>query len=445
MSLNVKKSGPADIAVFDDTERIAEIRGLKLVFARFRPGGSTLVAETVPIFLFWMQYANHQDPNRNTGTRGEVDTVSQNNDTVVLRCLGTTASGACSSTVVLTIRREKDPVRYVYNVQASLDIRSDKGWIVTPNPTQGEVEFCNFWPQSSFSSNPSDHKKYQACYRSSPTGVEVIPHHHVESPDKHNILMNRGDSFLWLLEDENPCITVLGENIVTAGLCAYMWDAHFAFKVCTEGKDVLLSNGTHFEAAYELRSLDRREARQIQERVQHRPIDLNSVPLYVPDVNPCVQPFRNVGKDLRYVWPWESEGNGADAEFKFDDSGCLSIRSRGNGISQWKLTTIGPAFGGKPFMAGRRYQLSTFVKTSQLKGKVLVAVRLHRTDRGSVFDLQNYETFFSEQTIQSDSDWSLLRFTTPAISPAPDRLHLLLILEGSGTTLFRDVTFEVLK
>ncbi|MEX2116442.1 MAG: hypothetical protein WEB37_06120 [Bacteroidota bacterium] len=445
MSLIVKTSGPADVTVFDDTERIAEIRGLKLVFAQFRPGGSALVAETVPVFLFWMQYANHQDPNRNVGTRGQVEVVSQKDDTVVLRCLGTTASGACLSTVALSIRRAKEPVRYIYTVQASLDIRSDEGWRVTPNPTQGEVEFCNLWPEGSFSANPHDLKKYQACYFSTATGVTIIPHHHFESPDKHNIPMNRGDRFLWLQEDENPCLTILAERGVTAGLCAYMWDAHFAFKVCTEGKDVLLPNGTHFEAAYELRSLDASEARQIQTRAKNQDIDLDSVPLYVPDVNPCAQHFRNVGNDLRYVWPWESEGNGADADFTFDDSACLGISSRGKGVSLWKLTTIGPAFGGKPFMAECRYRVSTFVKASHLKGKALIAVRLHRADRGSVFDLQNYETFFSEQTIQSDSDWSPLTFTTPIISPAPDRLHLLLILEGSGTTMFRDVSFEVLK
>lgn len=444
MSLTVKTSGPADVTVFDDAERIAEIRGLKLVFALFRPGGSALVAETVPVFLFWMQYANHQDPNRNVGARGQVDVVSQKDDTIVLRCLGTTASGACLSTVILTIQREKGPVRYVYTVQSSLDIRSDEGWLVTPNPTQGEVEFCNLWPEGSFSANPSDRKKYQACYHSSSTGVKLIPHHHIESRDKHNILMNRGDSFLWLREDESPCLTVLGERTVTAGLCAYMWDAHFAFKVCTEGKDFLLPNGTHFEAAYELRSLDASEARQIQARVKYQDIDLASVPLYIPDVNPCAQHFRNVGSDLRYVWPWESEGNGTDADFTFEDS-ALSISSRGKGVSRWKLTTIGPAFGGKPFAAGCRYRVSTSVKSSRLKGKVLIAVRLHRADRGSVFDLQSYETFFSEQAIQMDSDWSPLTFTTPMISPAPDRLHLLLILEGSGTTMFRDVFFEVLQ
>lgn len=444
MSLNVNASGPADVTIFDDGERIAEIRGLKLVFARFRPGGSALIAETVPMFLFWMQYANHQDPNRNAGTDGRIELVAQNEDEVVLKCFGTTASGACSSLVVLTIRRAKAPVRYVYSVLASLDILGD-GWRVTPNPTQGEVEFCNLWPEGSFSANPLDQKKYQACYLSTAAGVTIIPHHHFESPDKHNIPMNRGDRFLWLQENENPCLTIIAERGVTAGLCAYMWDAHFAFKVCTDGKDVLLPNGTHFEAAYELRSLDASEAGQIQARAKNQDIDLDSVPLYIPEVNPCAQHFRNVGNDLRYVWPWESDGDGADAGFTFDDSACLGISSRGNSVSQWKLTTIGPAFGGKPFAAGCRYRVSTFVKASRLKGKVSIAVRLHRADRGSVFDLQNYETFFSEQTIQSDSDWSPLTFTTPMIFPAPDRLHLLLILEGSGTTMFRDVSFEVLK
>ncbi|MEX2117411.1 MAG: hypothetical protein WEB37_11035 [Bacteroidota bacterium] len=446
MSLKVKIMGAADVTVVDGEERIAEIRGLKLIFARFRPGGTAIVGETVPLFLFWMQYANHQDPDRNAGAEGRVEVVSQKADQVVLQCLGTTASGVAASSVVLTIRRDQDPVRYCYAAHATLDVRSGEGWLVTPNPTQGEVEFCNLWPEGAFSPNPNHPKKYQACYLVTSSGVASIPHHHVESPDKHNIPMIRGDRFLWLQEDENPCLTIQAESAVTAGLCAYMWDAHFAYKVCTDGKDVLLPNGSHFEAAYELTSLDKTEVQQILARAENRQaIDLNTVPMYIPGVNPCAKHFRNVGKDLRYVWPWEPEENGSDAKFGFDDSACLSIDSRGTGFSQWKLATFGPAFGGKPFVAGCRYRVSAFVKTSHLKGKAMIAVRLHKEGHGSVFDLQYYETFVSEEKVQGDSEWSPLRFITPVISPAPDRLHLLLIQEGSGTTLFRDVSFEVLS
>ena len=451
MSLNVRQSGPANLAVLDDADQIAEISDLKLTSARFRPNGRALIGETVPLFLFWMQYANHEDPERNAGTGGQVEIVAQTPDEVVLKCSGKTASGACLSSVVLTIRRIQDPVRYVYSVHATLDVVSEQGWLVTPNPTQGEVEFANLWPEGTFSPNPNDPKRYQACYLVTPSGVERIPHHHLETSDKHNILMNREDRFLWLLEDENPCLTILAENKVTAGVCAYMWDAHFAYKICSEGKEVRLPTGSHFEASYELTSLDKSEAKPIIDRAVNRPApELATIPLYVSGVNHFTRTLQNAGLDWRYIWPWEAEGDSVstpvfDLEFGFDDSSCLRIDSRASGKSCWKVTTLGPAFGGKPFADGSQYRLSAIVKTSKVEGKSIIALRLHRENQGSVFEIQKYEMFTSSQTLQGDTDWRLLKVITPPISPAPDRLHLLLIQEGSGTTWFDDVFFEVLS
>ncbi len=451
MSLSVKQTGPADLTVFDGADLIAEIRGLKLTSAHFRPGGTALVGETVPLFLFWMQYANHQDPERNIGSGGKVEIVSQRPDQVMLKCSGTTASGACSSSMVLTIRCLQDPTHYVYSVQATLDVLSEQGWLVTPNPTQGEVEFVNLWPDGTFSPNPNDPKRYHACYLVTSASVERIPHHHLETSDKHNIVMNRGDRFLWLQEDENPCLTIRTENAVTAGLCAYMWDAHFGYKICTEGKEALLPAGTRFEAGYVLTSLDEKEAQPIVDRAVDRPVpDLATIPLYVPGVNDFTRTLQNVWTDWRYIWPWEAEGDSGstrvlDTAFGFDDSTCLRIDSRGTGKSCWKLTTLGPAFGDKPFVGGSKYQLSAMVKTSKLQGKTMIAMRLHRESHGSVFDIQNYDTFTSDKTLQGDTDWRMLKLVTPPISPAPDRLHLLLIQQGIGTTWFDNVLFEVLS
>jgi hypothetical protein len=450
VSLNVKQTGPADLTVLDDADQIAEIRGLKLTSARFRPDGKALIGEIVPLFLFWMQYANHENPERNAGTGGRIEIVSQTPDEVVLRCQGTTASGACSSTVILTARRKRDPVRYVYSAQATLDVVSEQGWLVTPNSTQGEVEFANIWPDGAFSPNANDPKRYRACYLVTSSGVERIPHHHLETADKHNIVMNRGNRFLWLLEEENPCLTILSEITVTAGLCAYMWDAHFAYKICTEGKEVLLPAGSHFEAGYELTSLDKTEAESIVDKAVDRPApDIATIPLYVPGVNHFTQTLQSAGADWRYVWPWEAEGDSVstplfDLEFGFDDTSCLRIDSNGEGKSCWKVTTLGPAFGGRPFVDGTQYRLSAIVKTSKLDGKTTIAVRLHRENKGSVFDIQSYEMFTSSQALQGDTDWKLLKVITPPISPPPDRIHLLLIQEGSGTTWFDDVFFEAL-
>ena len=103
MSLSIKKTGTADFTVSDEQEQIAEIRGLTLSFARFRPGGKPLIGDTVPLFLFWMQYANHQDPERNAGTGGTVEIITESSDQVVLKCSGITSSGnveCCSARCV---------------------------------------------------------------------------------------------------------------------------------------------------------------------------------------------------------------------------------------------------------------------------------------------------------------------------------------------------------
>ena len=448
MGLSVRTIKPGDAVVNDGAQRVAEIRGLKLVSACFRPGGKMLIGETFPLFLFWMQYANHQEPERNAGTNGQIELITQEDSRLVLKCTGTTGSGSCRSSVELTIRRLEDPVRYVYSVRSSLDVRSDKGWLVTPNPTQGEVEFANVWPDGTFSPDPAASKQFQACYVVTAAGPQRIPHHHLETSDKHNIEMKRGDKFLWLGEDENPCLTVLAEEHVTAGLCAYMWDAHFAFKICHEGTEVRLPAGSHFEAAYELTSIDREEATQIAQQAVPRPApDLSLIPLHGTGVDRFDRTL-DTDNDCRFIWPWEAEGSeqavlALDRSTGFDDASSLRIDSR-NGSSCWKLTTLGPAYGEKPFVAGSRYQLTAQVKTSRLKGKAQIAVRLHREDRGSVFDLHNYETFTSAQMVDGDTDWKMLKIVTPSISPAPDRIHLLLMQEGSGTSWFDNVSFEEL-
>ena len=80
MSLTVKKTESSGLSIYDDQEQIAEINGLKLTFARFRPDGRALINDTVPLFLFWMQYANHQDPERNASAGATVEIIGQSPD-----------------------------------------------------------------------------------------------------------------------------------------------------------------------------------------------------------------------------------------------------------------------------------------------------------------------------------------------------------------------------
>ena len=448
MSLHASQTGPADFIVADGTEQIAEIRDLKLMFARFRPAGRALIGKTFPLPLYWMQYANHQDPERNASTEASVRLISLNSDEVILECSGKTASGSCLSRLLLSIRRTTDPVRFTYTFDAKLDVLSDSGWLVTPNPTQGEVEFANIWPEGTFSQDPRDRKLYDACYVITPAGVERIPHHHLESEDKHCIELNRKDKFVWLKEDENPCFELTSGKMVTAGVCAYMWDSHFAYKVCIGGGTVAVPAGTQFTAGYRLTSMDEREAQGIVQRAIERPSSaIDTIPLYVNGVNRFSETILTVGEDRRFVWPWEPEaGQNAtlvrDQSCGFDDNTSLRISSQDPGISCWKATTLGPAFGGDPFTEGSRYRLTARVKTASLAGQSLIAIRLHRENRGSVFDLRNYEIFEAPAPLRGDADWTLLEAITPPIAPAPDRLHMLLIQSGSGTTWFDNVLLE---
>jgi hypothetical protein len=451
MGLNAEQTGPADLTVFDDGEPIAEIRQLTLAFARFRRGGRSLIGDVVPLPLYWMQYANHQDPERNTGTAARVTLVSAKPDAVMVRCTGTTGSGACRSTFVLAIHGDQHSGRYTYLIDAKLDVVSGQSWRVTPNLTQGEVEFANLWPDGTFSAKRNEQKRYQACYLVTPSRIERISHHHLESSDKHNIPMKRGDRFLWLQEDENLCLVMRSEAAITAGVCAYMWDTHFAYEICGEGKDTILPAGTHFEASYELSSLAANETAEILAGALDRPApELATTPLYVRGINRFSETLQSVEGDLRFIWPWETEGTAVsvltlDQECGFDDSTSVRIDSENAGRSCWKATTLGPAFGDKPFVDASRYELTALVKTANLEGRAMLAIRLHRENSGSVFNIDNYEVVTSMHSLRGTSPWTKLEVITPPISPAPDRLHLLLIQEGKGTTWFDNVLLEVLR
>jgi hypothetical protein len=89
--------------------------------------------------------------------------------------------------------------------------------------------------------------------------------------------------------------------------------------------------------------------------------------------------------------------------------------------------------------------LSARVKSEDLAGKALVALRMHREGREGLFDPSTYETHESPLTVRGDTPWTLLDLTTPPISPPPDRVHILLIQEGPGMTWFDNVELEELQ
>jgi hypothetical protein len=103
---------------------------------------------------------------------------------------------------------------------------------------------------------------------------------------------------------------------------------------------------------------------------------------------------------------------------------------------------LGPAYGEAPFRSGSRFRLSAFVKTRALRGSARIGLRLHRAGIGDVFDVADYETYYSETAVSGTSEWTAITVMTPVIDPAPDRMHLLLEMEGTGTCWFDDVFFE---
>ncbi len=443
MSLIYKQTDRAGCIVEDGGERIAEIHSLRLVFARFRKGGRALIGPTVPLPLYWMQYADHEHPDRNAGSHGRVTPQSEHDDEIVIECKGTTASGSWSSVFVLTIRRSVGTYEYI--VDAALQVMSD--YTVTPNPFHGELEFANLWPEDVFVTDPKRSKRYRACIVDSPAGPLRIPHNHLESSDKHDVPLRRGDRFLWAPEDENLCLTVETDRSVTAGLCAYMWDAHFGYRICHERVPVVLPGGRSYHARYRLTDIGPEEAGNLLEGAQNRPAPgVLQIPIYVEGLNTFSRTISSPEDDA--VWPWEQEGDArfsVDPNRGFDDSHSLRIDSSLSSTACWKATTLGPAYGKPAFRPGSRFRLSGYVATQNLGGNARIAIRLHREGHGSVFELNDYELFSSDSGATGTEDWKRLGVTSAPISPAPDRLHLLLIQQGKGTTWFDNILMEELR
>jgi hypothetical protein len=452
VALVIEKRGPEGLIVRDDDAVIAEFAGLELGNVRLRPGGSQLFSSEVPIPLYWRQYANYQNPDRNASGEPRLEVLpAGSDDRVLVECAGRNSSGSISSRATVEFVRMQEPVRYEIGVRTTLRVQKGASWRVVPNPHHGELEFLTLFPSVTFLPGREGSKRYQACYLDQNGMVWRIPHHHLESVDKHNIGMHKHDRFLWLLEDENPCLEILSDDPVTAGLCAYMWDGHFAFKVCTRGEPVDLPGSSRFEASYRLSSVGREAGAKLVEAARERDApNINEIPICTAGVNRFDTTWNDLPEGATVVWPWEHEIDSAgdtvecslDRIMGYDDSSSLRIVGRGGARARWIATTFGPAFGGAPFNDHCRFRLEAVVRTRQLAGRATVSIRLHRSGRGDVFDVSTYDHFSGATQASGDTDWVRLSVETPPISPPPDRLHLLLEHEGSGTSWFDNVLLE---
>ena len=449
MALTGDQTDNASLVIRDGSEVIAQIRDLRLQNVRFRPGGRLLIGEEVPLPLFWEQYANNEDPERNAGSNGTLQIQEASEDCLKIACKGMTRSGSAESAFHVVFAHIDEKRLYEIAIMATLHIPEGRGWLVTPNPSHGEIEFCNLWPEGAFSADRRKPLRYNACYLDRRDRVMKIPHHHLESADKHNIAMQGGDRMIWLLEEENLCLTLRSSDSVTAGICAYMWDAHLAYKVCGDGRDRVLSAGSTYTASYRLSAIDRHEGERIAERAKEISTPEPSLtPIIVDGVHTFAETFATARQDPADVWPWETEvltGDPATVRFMvdrtcgWDDRASIRIDSPASAKAAWKATALGPAFRQTDFKEGGQYRLSAYLRTALTSGSATIAIRLHRRGAHGLYDPAQYDLYRCTTRMTGNTAWTHLEVTTPPVIPAADRVHILLEMDGAGTCWFDNV------
>jgi hypothetical protein len=452
---NFIQTDESSAKIFDNEILIAEIQNLQLCNVRFQPKGTILIGDKVPMPLFWWQYANHEDPERNTGSNRTLRLVELHHDKVIFSCTSTNQSRSVLSKYTVILAMSKNDTSYVFHIRAKLTIPEGKKWLVTPNAAHGEVEFCNLWIQDSFTTKPKIQKRFQACFVQRQNEVVCLHHHHLETNDKHNCVLMRNQRLLWLLEDVNPVVELISDQTVHAGLCAYMWDAHFGYSICTDGRNKILSGKKEFVAEFRLYSLNRTIGVSVLKSSKHyQNHEIKQIPIYVDGLNSFSKTLDDFTEDEQYnLWPWtfevedNSPGNGVgilDRIIGLSDSCSLKIENFQPVNSYWIVTSLGPAYGKDNYSDGVRFKLSSYVSTLELEGSADIAIRLHRANHGSVFELSNYEIFPSTQSVTGSREWTYLEITIPPITPAPDRVHLLLRQSGAGISWFDNVLLEIL-
>lgn len=454
MKFKFIQTGAADADIFDHDVQIAQIRDLQLCNVRFRPEGQVIIGEQTPMPLFWRQYRQHQHPERHAGSHAKLTLLQENDDALVFACQGYNQSRQIASHYLVRLEYAPAYGSYLFRSTARLTIPAGGQWQILRNPFHGEVEFCNFWPEGSFSPIAGFPKKYQACYLQRGATLLRIVHHHLETSDKHNISMTKGDRFLWLLEEENPVVELLSDVQLQCGLCAYMWDAHFGLAVTQPGQEQLLLDGPQeFAVEFQIYAIDQTLGRELAGSAQTAvPADLQDIPIVMDGIHTFRHTAMDFAGQLSEVWPWAHETDAPaltrfyiDRENGYDDHFSLQIIAEQPATSQWLATTLGPAFGHPPFPDQVKYKLSGYVKTEHLHGEAGLLIRLHQPGQGDLYKPAGYRHFKSAKTVAGSSEWQRVEVLTPVISPPPDRLHLVLQQQGRGTSWFDNVLLETIN
>jgi len=350
-------------------------------------GVPSLVSEEVGVPLWWRQYGDHQDPERSAHDHRRLTVEKLTAHGLRLRVESATRSGSMTS--AFEVEWGETPAGGVtMSVDARLDVAAHATWEVTPHPDHGEVTFCTLWPTGVFSPEGRVPKRYQACWVERGAKVRRIEHHHLESRDKQHIRLKAGDRFAWGWEAWNPVLTIGPATAVEAGLCAYMWDAHFGLKICRDGVPVTLPSGTRLRARYQLRAESREAMLPVVRRAQPlSPGRAADLPVWTGGRHSFRETFRTRDLDWNAAWPWTTQvlsGSTAGVAFARDcwvgasDRYSLRIDLPRAAQAAWVATTLGPAFGEPHFKAGGRLDLTGLVRTDRLNGWARLRLRVHR-------------------------------------------------------------------
>jgi hypothetical protein len=439
---------------------VCHIKNIYLMNARFKPGGDIIIGHEVPMPLFWWQYARHEDPERNAGILIS-QKVSYETEKIIFNILSANLSRSIFSNYILDISYSEELKSYVYSFKAKLLVNEGCKWLVTPNNVHGEVEFCNFYPVGVFTKDPKGIKKYySSLYENADGKIINIPHFHLDLNIYSNLFFKSGGRFIYILEDENPVIQILGtpsERNCLAGICSYMWDVHFGYKVCLKNADVLLNDNDTFESSFRLYSISRDLARDLLSIAEKPDLsEIEDIPVYQKGLNTFS--YRLSGDENTYnLWQWQKEVNippdtpvklSLDKSLGYSDNNSLYINLKGEGTARWVYTSLGPEFGGDEFALNKKYVLKAIALPKNLGANSFIRLgfRIHYKDEGEVFNLLSYKYYYCEKIVQMSDmafDWQEIICKTPVISSLPDRVHLLLELEGKGECWFDDVCFGV--
>jgi hypothetical protein len=446
-----------DGRVFDTIARseIFSIKKIKLTNAKLKPDGEIIIGEEVPLPLFWQQYANHENPGRHAGIIKNI-IIEEDADKITFKILSANYPETIQSKYELEVSYSNNLNSYVYSVKAELEILNGKEWEITHNPANGEVEFCNFYPEGVFSKNPNKKKKYKYIVYENNNGEFIrLPLIHPEIEDYKNLPISPGGSLYYISENENPVINIIaGSENIRPGICSYMWDSHFGIRVCNNN-DIILKENTQFHAHYRIYSIPREEGLKIMDKsISKDMTDALSIPVYEPGVNTFsknIFDFENTDD----IWPWQTETNisskseidfRTDKENGYSDNSSLYIELKADGFARWIFTALGPDYGKQEFTLNKNYRLKTYIKFQKYSEESFARIgfRIHFKDEGNIFDLNTYKIYFSDSINKQTEEWLEYEYQIPIFDKMPDRIHLLLEINGKGNCRFDDVLFEII-